>query len=128
LEHLWVLKGNSSLAWLAAWLHKVLLLLCDWGSRDRKHNYIQKQWPKREPFIPGQKNIVNTALINPEKVCLAPLYIKLGLIKNFVKAMDQNSAGFMYLKNNFPRISDAKIKEGLYKFINETNYYTILFI
>jgi len=26
--------------------------------------------------------------------------------------MDQNSAGFMYLKNKFSRISDAKIKEG----------------
>jgi hypothetical protein len=28
--------------------------------------------------------------------------------------MDQNSAGFMYLKNEFPRISDAKIKEGVF--------------
>jgi len=27
------------------------------------------------------------------------LHIKLGLIKNIIKAMDQNSAGFMYLKN-----------------------------
>jgi len=30
--------------------------------------------------------------------------------KNDVKVMDQNSAGFMYVKNNFPRISGAKIK------------------
>ena len=28
--------------------------------------------------------------------------------------MDQNSAGFMYLKNKFPRISDAKIKKGMF--------------
>jgi len=28
--------------------------------------------------------------------------------------MDQNSAGFMYLKNKFIRISDAKIKEGVF--------------
>jgi hypothetical protein len=28
--------------------------------------------------------------------------------------MDQNSVGFMYLKNTFPRISDAKIKEGVF--------------
>jgi len=28
--------------------------------------------------------------------------------------MDQNSAGFMYLKNKFPRISDAKIKVGIF--------------
>jgi hypothetical protein len=42
------------------------------------------------------------------------LHIKLVLIKYFVKAVDQNSAGFMYLKNTFPRISDTKIKEGLF--------------
>ena len=28
--------------------------------------------------------------------------------------MDQNRAGFMYLKNKFPRISDYKIKEGVF--------------
>ena len=50
--------------------------------------------------------------MNPDKVYLSPLHIKLGLIKNFVKAMGQNSAGFRYLKNKLPRISDAKIKEG----------------
>ena len=38
------------------------------------------------------------------------MLIRLVLIKNFVKAVDQNGAGFMYLKNTFPRISDAKIK------------------
>jgi hypothetical protein len=36
------------------------------------------------------------------------------LIKSFVKAMDQNSAGFMHLKTKFPRISDAKIKEVVF--------------
>ena len=40
--------------------------------------------------------------------------MELGLIKNFVRAMGQNSAGFMNLKNKFPRISDAKIKEGVF--------------
>jgi hypothetical protein len=28
--------------------------------------------------------------------------------------MDQSSAGYMYLKNKFPRISDATIKEGIF--------------
>jgi len=28
--------------------------------------------------------------------------------------MDQNSAGFLHLKNKFPRISDAKIKEPVF--------------
>lgn len=35
-------------------------------------------------------------------------------MKNFVKAMDKNGAGFQYLKEKFPKISDAKIKEGVF--------------
>jgi hypothetical protein len=35
-------------------------------------------------------------------------------MKNFVKAMDKNGTGFMYLKHKFPRLSDAKIKEGIF--------------
>jgi hypothetical protein len=35
-------------------------------------------------------------------------------MKNFVKGIDQNGAGFAYLKETFTRISDAKIKEGIF--------------
>jgi hypothetical protein len=42
------------------------------------------------------------------------LNIKLRLIKSFVKATDQNSAKFIFFKNKFHRISDAKIKEGVF--------------
>jgi hypothetical protein len=35
-------------------------------------------------------------------------------MKNFVKGIDQNGAGFAYLKETFPRISDTKIKEGIF--------------
>ena len=56
----------------------------------------------------------NAPLINHEKVYLPPLHIKLGLKKTFVKAMNQNSAGFMYLKNKLPKINDVKIKEDIF--------------
>jgi hypothetical protein len=47
-------------------------------------------------------------------ILLPPLHIKLGFFKNFVKAMDKDSAGFHYLKETFPHASDAKIKEGIF--------------
>ncbi|GBN78388.1 hypothetical protein AVEN_43397-1 [Araneus ventricosus] len=43
---------------------------------------------------------------------LSLLHIKLGLIKQFVKAMDKTGDGFNFLKTKFPRLSEAKIKEG----------------
>ena len=45
---------------------------------------------------------------------LPPLHIKLGLIKQFVKAMDVNGRGFAYLTDKFPRLSSAKVKEGVF--------------
>ena len=49
-----------------------------------------------------------------EKVILPALHIKLGLMKNFVKALDKNGEAFHYLKALFPEISDAKLKEGIF--------------
>jgi len=34
-------------------------------------------------------------------------------MKNFVKGMDKTGSGFEYVRNNFPNVSDAKIKEGV---------------
>ena len=35
-------------------------------------------------------------------------------MKNFVKAIDRNSPAFRYLHEKFPRLSEAKIKEGVF--------------
>jgi hypothetical protein len=50
--------------------------------------------------------------MDPEKVILPPLHIKLGLVKQFVKALDGNC--FNYLSNKFPALSQAEVKEGLF--------------
>ena len=50
------------------------------------------------------------ALAEWYKIMLPPLHIKLGLMKNFVKAMP----AFNYLAEKFPRLSEAKIKEGIF--------------
>jgi len=64
--------------------------------------------------MPGKKNVVNPPLVLPEKIFLSPLHIKLGLMKNFVKGTDKTSHGIEYLRNKFPNVSDAKIKEGIF--------------
>jgi hypothetical protein len=43
-----------------------------------------------------------------------PLYIRIGLMKNFVKAMDRTGSVFEYLAEKFPQRSEAKIKEGVF--------------
>ena len=93
---------------------KYCCFLCEWDSRDKKNHYVKKEWPKRTELVPGLKNIINPPLVDPDKIYLPPLHIKLGLMKNFVKGMDKTGSGFTYVRNKFPSISDAKIKEGIF--------------
>jgi len=88
--------------------------LCEGDSRDKKNHSVNKLWPKRTSLTPGEKNVVNPSLVLPEKSFLLPLHIKLGLMKNFVKGMDKTGHGFEYVRNKFPNVSDAKIKEGIF--------------
>jgi hypothetical protein len=65
-------------------------------------------------MTPGEKNVVNPPRVLPENIFLPPLHIKLGLMKNFVNAMDKTGRGFEYVRNKFPNESDTKIKDGIF--------------
>ena len=54
-------------------------------------------------------------LVSSTNVFLSPLYIKLGLMKNFVNAMDRDRDGFKFLKDFFVADkSAAKLKAGVF--------------
>jgi hypothetical protein len=42
------------------------------------------------------------------------MHLKLGLVKYFVKDMDQESAAFTFLWEKFPRLSEVKLKKGIF--------------
>jgi hypothetical protein len=69
---------------------------------------------KRENFIPGTKNVIHASLVGPQKVLSPPLHIKLGIMKQFVKALDKSGSCFQYLGRNFAALSEAKVKEGMF--------------
>ncbi|KAF2369124.1 hypothetical protein FHG87_000132 [Trinorchestia longiramus] len=81
----------------ASGLHKVLLL---WGSRST--------------FAPGEHSVQENSLVDMNKVFFPPLQIKLGLMKNFVKAMDKNGTAVQHLLHLFPALSSAKLKKGIF--------------
>ena len=45
---------------------------------------------------------------------LAPLHIKLGLIKQFVKKLNPESDAFKHIQELFPKLSEAKVKAGIF--------------
>jgi len=59
-------------------------------------------------------NVENQPQVEPSKILFPFMHLKLGLMKNFVKAMNQEEAAFIYLWEMFPRLSEAKLKEGIF--------------
>ena len=57
-------------------------------------------------------NVENQPLVEPSKILLPSMHLKLGLMKTSVKAMNQEEAAFTYLWQKFPRLSEAKIFIG----------------
>src|SRR6185436_6296680 len=92
---------------------KYCCFLCEWDSRARSLHYVRRDWNQRNFLTVGEKNVQHLSLAEADKILLPPLHIKLGLIKNFVKAMDHSGAGFKYLAEKFPRLGEAKIEEGV---------------
>lgn len=115
-RHLWPIcadfKVIALLMGLQAGFTKYSCFLCEWDSRARDEHYVRANWPDRQDYAPGSKNIVRTPLVDSQRVLLPPLHIKLGLVKNFVKAMDKEGAAFVHLRGLFPHLSNAKILEG----------------
>ena len=57
-------------------------------------NVVEKEYPNRKNQLLSLKNILNS-LVNAENMQLPPLYIKLGLMKQFVKALSNDRTNFL---------------------------------
>ena len=88
--------------------------LCMWDSRAKNEHWIRKEWPKRQNLIVGSANVINEALVEREKIVFPPLHIKLGLIKQFVRALNKDGDCFKYLRSRFKGLSDEKVKSGIF--------------
>jgi len=76
---------------------KYCCFICEWDSRAQSLHYSRKDWPARKYLKPGTMNVENQPLVEPSKILLPSMYLKLGLMKNFVKAINQEEAAFTYL-------------------------------
>lgn len=95
---------------------KYSCFLCLWDSRADELHFTQREWPRRETSHLKKHNIVEVPLVSKEDVIIPPLHVKLGLMKNFVKALakDPDNKGLKYLRTKFPKLSTDKIKAGIF--------------
>ena len=88
--------------------------LCYWDSRATDQHWVKKDWPAQEDLAVGDKNIINEPLVNRDCIILPSLHIKLGLMKQFVKALDKDGNCFNYIAKTFPNLSMEKLKAGIF--------------
>jgi len=88
--------------------------LCLWDSRARAQHWIKQDWPAREEFVPGEKNVQAHPLVERSKIILPPLHIKLGIMKQFVKALNKDGDCFKYICTKFPGSMKEKLKAGIF--------------
>lgn len=109
------LKVANILLGMQSGYTKYMCFKCLWDSRARDKHYKIKVWPVRDTFEPGKANVEHKPLVDPNKIILPPLHIKLGLIKQFIKKLQHDSKAFLYLHEEvFPKLSLAKLKEGVF--------------
>ena len=58
--------------------------------------------------------MINEPLVDRDSTFLPPLHIKLGLMKQFVKALDKNGNCFRYIRSRFPGTSYEEVRAGIF--------------
>lgn len=117
-DHQWVicvdLKMVNFLLGQQGGYTKYPCFLCLWDSRAKQAHWVTREWPERVGLVVGQRNVINDALVSRDKIILPPLHIKLGLMKQFVKALDKDGPCFIYIGRKMPGISAEKLKAGIF--------------
>lgn len=116
IEHQWKicadLKVIALLTGLQTGYTKNMCFICRWDTRYKGNQYQKRDWMLRTEFKLRHENVINIPLVPIEKILLPPLHIKLGIVKNFTKKLNRDGDAFKCLQQIFPRLSEAKIKEG----------------
>jgi len=94
------LKVIALLLGLQQGFTKYCCFICEWDSRTQSLHYSRKDWLAIKSLEPGIMNVENQPLVELSKILLSSMHLKLGLMKNFVKAMNQEDAAFTYEKSS----------------------------
>lgn len=115
------LKVVAMLSGLQSGYTKYMCFLCNWDSRYKGNHYQNHSWENRGVPKLGSMNVANEAIVPRENILMPLLHIKLGLVKNFIKAVLRNKDNPAHALEvlNFLRhqvfqekISIEKLKEG----------------
>ena len=107
---------------------KFLCFLCLWDSKARTEHWIKKDWTVHSKLIPGSLNVLAPPLVERSKIVFPSLHVKLGIIKQFVKALEKDGDCFKYICMKFSGPTIEKLRAGIFdgplirKLMNDANF------
>ena len=117
-EHKWLISEDLKVVGLVLELQggyiKYPCFLCLWDNQANNEYYVRQEWPLRQGLKPGSHNVQSHPVIEPNKILFPPFHIKLGLMKNFVKAINREDSRFAFFQEKFLWISMEKVKARIY--------------
>ena len=84
-------------------------------SRARDNYWVKKGWHPRDFRGAGEANVINEPLVARKKIIISLLHIKLGLMKQFVKALLVTGDCFNCIGTAFPTLTIEKLKAGIFE-------------
>jgi hypothetical protein len=109
---------------------KYSCFLCLWEIRAKHEQWARKDWPPREYMVVGGHNVINEPLVARDRIILPPLHIKLGLMKQFVNALNKDGLCIEYIAHKLPGLTMEKLKAGIFdgpqirQLINDPHFIT----
>jgi len=114
MANLWWPKSDCLNTWTTTRIHKTSLFHLWMGQQSSVSSLHKKILASQK--ISGTRNheCGRPTTSGTEKNLLPSMHLKLGLMNNLVKAVNQEEAAFTYLWKTFPILSGAKLKEGIF--------------
>jgi len=107
-EHQWRICGDLKIICIVLSMQsgniKYLYFLCLFDSRDRQNHYKKKEWTQRKSLKPGSANVIKEPLVEERKILLPSLHLKLGLMKQYVRALNKTGDCFQYIAKKMPKL------------------------
>jgi hypothetical protein len=94
---------------------KYCCFICEWDSRAKdKHHSVKHYQKKRPKQTPGERNVVHDPLADTVKVFFTATPYKTWFSKKLCLSYKEGWPCFLYLQQKFPRLSEAKIRKGIW--------------
>ena len=87
---------------------------CYWDIQATTQHWVKKDCPACEDLVVGDKNFITEPQGNRDRIVSSTLH-KLGLMKQFVKALDKDGICFNYIVKKFPSLSMGKLQAGIFR-------------